>query len=63
VGGDTAADSLTTGSGKTRAPQPYELGEVPGPLGAGELRRLDAWWRAANYLRDFRGDTVHRAPR
>jgi xylulose-5-phosphate/fructose-6-phosphate phosphoketolase len=25
-------------------------GNAPGPLGADETRRLDAWWRACNYL-------------
>jgi xylulose-5-phosphate/fructose-6-phosphate phosphoketolase len=50
MGGDTAADSHETGSGETRAPQPYGLTDVPGPLSGEELRRLDAWWRAANYL-------------
>jgi xylulose-5-phosphate/fructose-6-phosphate phosphoketolase len=50
TGADTAADFETGGSGETRAPIPYTLGEVPGPLQHDELRRLDAWWRAANYL-------------
>jgi xylulose-5-phosphate/fructose-6-phosphate phosphoketolase len=50
MGGDTAADNESTGGGETRAPQPYVLGEVDGPLDAEALRRLDAWWRAANYL-------------
>jgi xylulose-5-phosphate/fructose-6-phosphate phosphoketolase len=50
MGGDTSADSHPTGSGETRPPEPYVLADVPGPLGREELRRLDAWWRAANYL-------------
>ena len=50
MGGDTSADSHPTGSGETRPPEPYVLADVPGPLGGEELRRLDAWWRAANYL-------------
>jgi xylulose-5-phosphate/fructose-6-phosphate phosphoketolase len=50
MGGDTAADSNTTASGETRPPVPYGLTDVPGPLSGEELRRLDAWWRAANYL-------------
>ncbi|HYY10328.1 MAG TPA: thiamine pyrophosphate-dependent enzyme, partial [Kineosporiaceae bacterium] len=51
MGGDTAADfAAPAGGGETRAPVPYELGDVPGPLGRDELRVLDAWWRAANYL-------------
>jgi xylulose-5-phosphate/fructose-6-phosphate phosphoketolase len=50
MGGDTAADSQATGSGETLAPEPYVLADVPGPLSTDELRLLDAWWRAANYL-------------
>ena len=50
MGGDTAADSQTTASGETRPPVPYALTDIPGPLSGEELRRLDAWWRAANYL-------------
>jgi xylulose-5-phosphate/fructose-6-phosphate phosphoketolase len=50
MGGDTAADSQATGGGETLPPEPYVLGDVPGPLSGEELRRLDAWWRAANYL-------------
>jgi xylulose-5-phosphate/fructose-6-phosphate phosphoketolase len=50
MGGDTAADSNTIVSGETRPPVPYGLTDVPGPLSGEELRRLDAWWRAANYL-------------
>jgi hypothetical protein len=42
MGGDTAADSHTTGSGETHAPEPYGLADVPGPLSVEELRRL-AW--------------------
>ncbi len=50
MGGDTAAADETTSRGQTIAPEPYRLGDVPGPLGKEELRLLDAWWRAANYL-------------
>jgi xylulose-5-phosphate/fructose-6-phosphate phosphoketolase len=50
MGGDTAADFEAAGSGETHAPQPYVLSDAPGPLGRDELNRLDAWWRAANYL-------------
>jgi len=50
IGGDTAADFETRGGGRTIAPAPYALGEVPGPLSRGDLRLIDAWWRAANYL-------------
>src|SRR5262249_28949928 len=50
VAGDTAADFDTAGTGKTSAPAPYVLADAPGPLGREELRLLDAWWRAANYL-------------
>src|SRR4051794_15918896 len=50
MGGDTAADFDAGPGGETVAPQPYTLGEVEGPLDPDALRRLDAWWRAANYL-------------
>ena len=51
MGGDTAADfTVPAGGGETVPPRGYELKEVPGPLDADELRVLDAWWRAANYL-------------
>jgi xylulose-5-phosphate/fructose-6-phosphate phosphoketolase len=50
VGGDTAADFDTSGSGQTIAPTPYVLADAPGPLSREELRLVDAWWRAANYL-------------
>jgi hypothetical protein len=46
----TAADFETTGGGPTLAPEPYVLGDVSGPLTRDELRLVDAWWRAANYL-------------
>jgi xylulose-5-phosphate/fructose-6-phosphate phosphoketolase len=49
-GGDTSADNISTGTGETRGPTAYVLAEVPGPLTADEMRRMDAWWRAANYL-------------
>jgi xylulose-5-phosphate/fructose-6-phosphate phosphoketolase len=47
---DTAADFDSTGTGKTVAPTPYVLADAPGPLNREELRLMDAWWRAANYL-------------
>ena len=50
MGGDTSADDERRTGGPTIAPTPYTLGAVLGPLDADELRRLDAWWRAANYL-------------
>jgi xylulose-5-phosphate/fructose-6-phosphate phosphoketolase len=50
VGGDTAADNEDTGSGETVAPSGYPLDDAPGPLDREQLRLLDAWWRAANYL-------------
>jgi len=50
MGGDTAADDDHAARGPSTAPAPYELGEPDGPLDADELRLLDAWWRAANYL-------------
>ena len=40
AGVDTASEHLAG----------YTLTDVPGPLGREELRLLDAWWRAANYL-------------
>jgi xylulose-5-phosphate/fructose-6-phosphate phosphoketolase len=50
MGGDTAADFDAGGGGETVAPEPYTLGDVDGPLDRDELRLVDAWWRAANYL-------------
>src|SRR4051812_17177549 len=50
MGGDTAADADTSGGGPTIAPEPRPLHIGDGPLGERELRALDAWWRAANYL-------------
>ena len=51
MGGDTAADDdASTAGGPTTAPTPYELGSPPGVLAPEELRLVDAWWRAANYL-------------
>lgn len=35
---------------ETVAPRPYALDDVHGPLSRDELKQLDAWWRAANYL-------------
>jgi xylulose-5-phosphate/fructose-6-phosphate phosphoketolase len=50
MGGDTAADNEGTGSGESVAPARYVLGDADGPLDRRELERVDAWWRAANYL-------------
>ena len=51
IGGDTAGDAPESGGGgETLVAPPYVLGDVDGVLGKDELRRLDAWWRAANYL-------------
>ena len=50
MGGDTAADNEGAAGGPTVAPTPYELGTPAGPLSPDELRLVDAWWRAANYL-------------
>jgi xylulose-5-phosphate/fructose-6-phosphate phosphoketolase len=51
TGGDTSADDVVGGrGGATLPPEPYVLRHEPGPLDVDELRRLDAWWRAANYL-------------
>ena len=41
MGGDTAADSHTTATGKTRATEPYELADVPGPLSGAEPRAAE----------------------
>jgi len=35
---------------QTPAPAGYTLAEVSGPLERHQMRLLDAWWRAANYL-------------
>ncbi len=51
AGADTGADNVVVGSGETVAPEAYVLDtDVEGPLSPEELRRMDAWWRAANYL-------------
>src|SRR4051794_19660983 len=50
MGGDTAADFDGRSSGETLAPTPRPLRSAPGPLDPAMLRRIDAWWRAANYL-------------
>ncbi len=47
---DTSPDDDSTGNGKTVAPTGYHLSDAQGPLDPEELRLLDAWWRAANYL-------------
>ncbi|MGW4328258.1 phosphoketolase family protein [Nocardia sp. NPDC004573] len=50
AGGDTSADNVGSTGGRTVAPRPYRLADVPGPLERDELNSVDAWWRAANYL-------------
>jgi xylulose-5-phosphate/fructose-6-phosphate phosphoketolase len=50
AGADTAADEVTTSTGPTLAPTGYNLSEAAGPLDGHDLRLLDGWWRAANYL-------------
>ena len=50
MGGDTSADDESGGTGQTVAPRAYRLGDVAGPLDRDELKAVDAWWRAANYL-------------
>jgi xylulose-5-phosphate/fructose-6-phosphate phosphoketolase len=50
MGGDTAADQDSAGSGATVAPKPYQLRVAAGPLDRTALQAIDAWWRAANYL-------------
>ena len=47
---DTSPDDDLSGSGKTVAPTGYHLVDAEGPLDSEEIRLLDAWWRAANYL-------------
>ena len=47
---DTSPDDDSSTSGRTVAPTGYLLIDAEGPLDAKELRLLDAWWRAANYL-------------
>ena len=47
---DTAADSEESGHGPTVAPPPHHLDEVAGTLTPDQLREVDTWWRAANYL-------------
>jgi len=49
--GDTFADNAGDGSGGPTYSSPaYALHATDGPLDAEELRVVDAWWRAANYL-------------
>ncbi|BDT94884.1 putative phosphoketolase [Nocardia sputorum] len=50
AGGDTSADNVGSTGGRTVAPRPYRLADVPGPLERDEMNSIDAWWRAANYL-------------
>jgi len=50
MGGDTSSDNVPSAHGETIAPTPYALGSPDGPLTPDQLRRIDAWWRAANYL-------------
>jgi xylulose-5-phosphate/fructose-6-phosphate phosphoketolase len=50
MGGDTAADFDTGDGGNTVAPERRVLSAAPGSLSPDVLRRVDAWWRAANYL-------------
>jgi xylulose-5-phosphate/fructose-6-phosphate phosphoketolase len=47
---DTSADNVEGGSGATIAPTFRPLNIVDGPLDPDQLRQMDAWWRAANYL-------------
>ncbi|MBV9952761.1 MAG: phosphoketolase, partial [Acidimicrobiia bacterium] len=50
MGGDTAADEVSSSGGKTVAPKQRRLGRARGPLSAKELALVDRWWRATNYL-------------
>jgi xylulose-5-phosphate/fructose-6-phosphate phosphoketolase len=47
---ETSPDNDFSGTGDTIAPAGYHLAVADGPLDAEDLRLLDAWWRAANYL-------------
>src|SRR5579862_3318825 len=47
---NTSADFDERSHGATEPPTPRELRTAPGPLSPELLRRVDAWWRAANYL-------------
>ena len=47
---ETSPDDESSGDGRTIAPSGYHLTDAQGPLDSEELRLLDAWWRAANYL-------------
>ncbi len=47
---DTSSDFDTLSGGENVAPVPYELSDAEGPLSREDLKDLDAWWRAANYL-------------
>ncbi len=47
---DTSADHVSSGAGPTVSASGYRLDEVDGPLSPEQLRTMDAWWRAANYL-------------
>ena len=51
IGGDTAADDPGgDAGGETVVAPAHDLGRVDGPLDTEEMRLLDAFWRAANYL-------------
>ena len=50
MGGDTSADDGGVERRSDHRAEPYVLRDEPGPLDLDELRRIDAWWRAANYL-------------
>jgi len=47
---DTSADNVSTATGRTVGPRGYRLSAAAGPLDSEQLRLIDAWWRAANYL-------------
>jgi xylulose-5-phosphate/fructose-6-phosphate phosphoketolase len=50
IDADTSADDELASNGETIAPKGYHLNVAAGPLDTDELRLIDAWWRAANYL-------------
>ncbi|MGI8753955.1 MAG: phosphoketolase family protein [Acidimicrobiales bacterium] len=50
IGGDLGNNGDVSATRRSVAPTPYTLADVAGPLDHEQLRVLDAWWRAANYL-------------
>ncbi len=48
--GTGSANARSGRIGESRAPEPHHLSDVPGVLDRPGLERVDAFWRAANYL-------------